>query len=57
MARTVNVFISTDKPISLATLTDDEFNVLMDKAAKSYADGLCTDITDFKTEMSEQFGI
>ena len=46
-----------DTPISLATLTDDEFNALMNKAAKSYSDGLCTDIEEFKMEMNKEFGI
>ena len=45
------------KPVSLATMTEDEFDALMDKAAKSYDDGLCTDIEDFKVEMAKEFGI
>lgn len=48
---------NADKPISLASLTDDEFDALMAQAAKSYADGLCTDVADFKAEMKKEFGI
>ena len=48
---------NADAPISLAALTDDEFSALMDKAAKSYADGLCTDIAEFRVEMNKEFGI
>lgn len=45
------------KPVSLATMTDDEFDDLMDKAAKSYDGGLCTGIEDFKVDMAKEFGI
>ena len=45
------------KPASLASMTDDEFDALMDKAAKSYDDGLCTDIEDFRVDMAKEFGI
>ena len=45
------------KPVVLATMTDDEFDALMDKAAKSYDDGLCTDIEDFRVDMAKEFGI
>lgn len=45
------------KPVFLATMTEDEFDALMDKAAKSYDDGLCTDNEDFKVEMAKEFGI
>lgn len=44
------------KPISYGSLTDEEFNVLMDRAAKSYADGLCTAISEFKTRFQRKLG-
>lgn len=45
------------KPIAIGSLTDEEFNALMDKAAKSYADGLCTDVADFRAEMTKEIGL
>lgn len=45
------------KPIAFGSLTDEEFDSLMTKAAKSYADGLCTDIGDFKTEIAKELGL
>ena len=45
------------KPIAIGALTDEEFNALMDKAAKSYADGLCTDVADFRAEMTKEIGL
>ena len=43
-----------NKPIAVGALTDEEFNSLMNKAAKSYADGLCTDVADFRAEMTKE---
>lgn len=45
------------KPIALGSLTDSEFDALMNQSAKSYANGLCTDIADFKTEMAKELGL
>lgn len=49
--------LDISKPISYASLTDDEFDTLMNQAEKSYADGLCTDIADFRTEMVKELGL
>lgn len=46
-----------NKPIAYGSLTDDEFNALMEKAAKSYADGLCTDVADFRADMHKEIGL
>lgn len=45
------------KPIAYGSLTDEDFNLLMDQAAKSYADGLCTDAAEFKAEISKELGL
>lgn len=42
-----------DKPIAYGSLSDDEFDALMNQAAKSYADGLCTSVADFRNEISK----
>lgn len=42
------------KPIAYGSLTDNEFDALMNQAVKSYANGLCTSIADFKTEISKE---
>ena len=46
-----------NKPIAVGSLTDETFNALMDQAAKSYADGLCTDVADFRAEMTKEIGL
>ena len=46
-----------NKPIAVGSLTDEAFNALMDQAAKSYADGLCTDVADFRAEMTKEIGL
>ena len=46
-----------NKPISFSSLSDDEFNSLMSKATKSYSDGLCTSLSDFKKEMEKEIGL
>lgn len=43
-----------EKPISYASLSNEEFNSLMEKSAKSYADGKCTALEDFKDEVSKK---
>lgn len=45
------------KPVAYNSLTDDEFDALMNKAVKSYSDGLCTDVAEFKTEISKELGL
>ena len=37
-----------NKSLSLGSLSNDEFDKLMDKAALSYANDLCSDVVDFK---------
>lgn len=44
---------SMNTPIALGDLSDEEFDEAMDKAARSYANGLCTDIADFKIELNK----
>lgn len=39
------------QPVVFSSLTDSEFNALMDKAEQSYASGKCADLADFKTEL------
>lgn len=46
-----------NKPIAYGSLTDNEFDTLMSQAAKSYADGLCTTVSDFKTELTKELGL
>lgn len=46
-----------NKPVDYGSLTDDEFNALMNKAAKSYSDGLCTDVGDFRSEVAKELGL
>lgn len=45
------------KPITYGSLTDDEFDALMNQSVKSYADGLCTSVSDFKTEITKELGL
>lgn len=44
------------KPIAYGSLSDEEFNLLMERAVKSYADGRCTDFQDFKKEIYKETG-
>lgn len=44
-----------NKPIAYATLSDEQFNTLMDNAAKSYAEGLCSELSEYKTELEKDF--
>ncbi len=46
-----------NKPISLEVLTDEQFDELMNQAAKSYANGECTDFNDFKSEIKRDLGL
>jgi len=45
------------QPIGFQSLTDGEFNALMDKAAQSYASGNCTGFEEFKTELQREIGL
>lgn len=42
-----------NKPISYGSLSDEDFDALMNKSINSYADGLCTDFDDFKAEIKQ----
>lgn len=46
-----------NKPIAFGSLTNEEFDALMNRAAKSYADGLCTSVEEFKTEITKELGL
>ena len=39
---------AADKPISYGALTDEDFNVIIDKSVKSCEEGKCVKIEDFK---------
>ncbi len=45
--------LSTNTPIALGSLSEEEFDEVMDKAAMSYKNGLCVDIADFKKELNK----
>ena len=42
-----------DEPIALGGLSEEEFDEAMNKAATSYANGLCVDIANFKKELNK----
>lgn len=48
------VKLPTSTPVALGALNDDEFNVLMDKAAASYASGACIPVEDFEKEFKKE---
>ena len=45
------------KPIDGNALSDEEFNVLMDKAMKDYAEKNVVGIEAFETEIQREFGL
>lgn len=49
--------LPTAQPITFSSLTDDEFNALMDKAAQSYASGKCVGVDEFKAELKKEIGL
>lgn len=49
--------LPANKPIAYGSLSDAEFNALMDKAALSYANGECTDMADFRAELNKEIGL
>lgn len=51
------VSLPTNTPTALGGLSDAEFDALMDKAVTSYANGLCTDISDFRAELNKEIGL
>lgn len=44
--------LPNNKPTACGSLSDDEFNLLMDQAMKQYGEGKCTPVEDFELEMS-----
>ena len=46
-----------NKPISYESLSDEDFNALMDEAAKDYAAGKFTDFDDFKKDVYKELGL
>ena len=49
--------LPNNKPVVYDTLTDTEFNALMDRAMKQYVNAECTAIGNFEAELSKEFGI
>lgn len=45
------------QPIACGSLSDEEFNLLMDQSMKQYAEGKCTSVEDFESEMNKEFGV
>lgn len=41
------------EPISYGSLSDEDFDSLMNKSIKSYSDGLSTDFDDFKSKVKQ----
>ncbi len=42
------------RPIALGSLSDAEFDALMDKAVASYSNGQCVSIDEFETRMMKE---
>lgn len=51
------ISLPNNNPIAIGGLSDTEFDALMDKAAMSYAGGLCTDVADFRKELNKEIGL
>ncbi|MCL2630562.1 MAG: type II toxin-antitoxin system RelB/DinJ family antitoxin [Firmicutes bacterium] len=43
-----------NEPTSLLSLTDGEFNMLIEKAVKSYESGKCVSLSEFKSELKKE---
>ncbi|MCM1532911.1 MAG: type II toxin-antitoxin system RelB/DinJ family antitoxin [Ruminococcus flavefaciens] len=52
-----DVKIPQTKPVALGSLTDDEFNLLMDGAVRSAATGKCVPFEEFDTDIRRELGI
>ena len=46
-----------EKPIAYGSLTDEEFDTLMNLSLKSYEDGRCTPFEDFKKEIVKELDL
>ena len=49
--------IPSKKPIQYETLTDDEFNELMENAVKSYSFGKAISLDDFENQLKERIAL
>ncbi len=49
--------LPNDKPIALGSLSDSEFNSLMDQAYLQYVNKECTTIDDFENELYKELGL
>lgn len=45
------------RPIALGDLSDKEFDALMERAVKEYADGNCVSVQDFEKQMEKEFNV
>jgi len=52
-----DVKLPQTKPVALGSLTDDEFNALMDGAVRSAAAGKCVPFEEFDTNIRQELGI
>jgi addiction module RelB/DinJ family antitoxin len=50
------VALPSAQPMTFPSLTDNEFSLLMDKAAQSYVSGKCVGLDEFKTELQKEIG-
>ena len=49
--------LPNDRPIAVGSLSDAEFNALMDRAMQQYVNGECTPIEDFEAELHKELGL
>lgn len=49
--------LPNEKPIVLGNLSDDEFNALIGRTMRQYADGQCSPIEEFEDELKREYGI
>lgn len=49
--------LPNDRPVAAGSLSDDEFNALMDRAMQQYANGECTPIEDFEAQLHTEIGL
>jgi hypothetical protein len=54
MARTANIYARV-KPISYQSLSADEFNAIIEKGIKDYADGKTISAESFAEQMHKEF--
>lgn len=51
------IVLPNDKPINVGSLSDSEFNLLMEQAYLQYVNKECTPIEDFEIELHQELGI